>query len=199
MNEVPIHNGRVNLSSVAGAAVYADTLPIPTADLNGRKGWLYTKTAGAEKLNYFFYAQGAHPVTLSQIENIFFVGIINNWTDARNVPFIVIYTKPKFDGQDGGAWYRTKRTFSIHADAQITLGMRTQFSIRQFPTPSFPFAHVSLPQITTVGPNSQDEEILTIAIHTDSGSANNISVLVSHVGWKQKNINANPNILLSGN
>ena len=198
-NTLPITNGRVNLTSTAGAAVYAGTLPAPIADPNGREGWLYTKTGGAEKLNYFFYAQGALPVTLNSLENVFFVATVDNWTDSKNVPFIVVYTKPLFDGQDGGAWYRTKRTFSIPNNVQLTVGMATQFSMVNSPTPRFPFEQITLSSSTVVGPNLLNEELLTISVHTDSSAANDISVLISYLGWKERGGHiTNPNFLLSG-
>jgi len=198
---IPIHNGRVNLSSTSGVAVYADTLPAPTADDNGRKGWLYVKASGTQKLNYYFYSEGSHPITLANLENAYFVGIINNWTDTRNVPFLVVYTKPLGDGQDAGAWYRTKRTFGIPTQTKVTLGMRTQFSMFANPTPMFPFENVVLSSTTVAGPNLSTEEILTISVHTDSSAANGISNLISHVGWKERGGHsaANPNLLLSGN
>ena len=198
---IPIHNGRVNLSSTAGASVYADTLPVPVADDNGRKGWLYVKSAGAEKLNYYFYSQGSHAVTLAELENLYYVGIIDNWTNAMNVPFLVVYTKMQGDGQDGGAWYRTKRTFGIPSHTRLNLGQRTQFSMANNPTPSFPFPHITLTAQTVVGPNANDEEILTMAVHTDSGAAVGISNIISHVGWKSTHMHnsANPNIFLSSN
>ena len=65
------HNGFVKLGSVASASVYADSLPIPTADNNSRDGWLFTKTAGAEKFNYYIYGQGSHPITLSQLQRYY--------------------------------------------------------------------------------------------------------------------------------
>ncbi len=195
---IPIHNGKVLLTSTAGVAVYADTLPAPTDDENGRKGWLYKKTAGAEKLNYYFYSQGSKSCTLDELEDVYFVGIIDTWTNVASVPFVVIYTKPLGDGQDGGAWWRTKRTFSIHAESNIVLGMRTQFSIHENPTPRFPFENIRLNQVTVVGPNVPSEEILTISVHTDSAGPNNTQVLISHVGWRKKgNGIVNPNILLS--
>ncbi len=198
---IPIHNGRINLSSTSGVAAYADTAPAPTADDNGRKGWLHVKASGTQKLNYYFYSEGSAPVTLANLENAYFVGIINNWTNFQNIPFLVVYTKPQGAG-DGGSWYRTKRTFGVHTGTgAITLGMRTQFSMFANPTPTFPFENVVLNSPTVVGPNVSTEEILTIAVATDSTSADGTSVLISHVGWKARGGHsaANPNLLLSGN
>ena len=198
---IPIHTGRVNLLTPGGAAVYADTLPVPQPDDNGRKGWLWEKSGGVEKLNYYFYGEGRFPVKLGELENLYFVGTIDTYSVAASVPFFVIYTKMKGDGLDGGLWYRSKITYSIAANAQITLGMRTQFSIHSNPTPAFPLEHVVCNQTTVVGPNSPDEEILTMSVQTDSAGPVGTKVLISYVGYKERNRHdiANPNILLSGN
>ena len=198
---LPIQTGRVNLSSTAGVAVYADTIPAPTQDDNGRKGWLYTKTGGAEKLNYYFYSEGSTAITLATLENAFFVGIVNNWTNTSNVPFIVVYTKMKGDGQDAGSWYRTRRAFSIFPNEPITIGMRTQFQMFDNSTPTFPFQKVTLANQIVTGPNQIDEEILTISVQTDSGAVAGSSVLISNVGWKARggHNTANPNVFLSSN
>ena len=52
---IPIHNNKINASSAEGVAVYADSSPAPTGDPNGRKGWYFKKTSGAEKFNYYLY------------------------------------------------------------------------------------------------------------------------------------------------
>ena len=180
-------------------AVYADTLPVPVDDPNGRAGWLYKKTGGTEKLNYYFYSQGSTPLLLKNLKDVYFVGIIDNWVNADSAAYVAIYTKPLGDGQDGGAWYRTRQTFRIHTGAHITLGMRTQFTTSGNPSPAFPFEKIRLTQLDVVGPNDPDEEIYTISVQTDSTAANTTAVLISHVGYSAddgRHSLANPNILL---
>lgn len=198
---MPIHTGRVNLSSTGAMSVYADSMPAPTADDNGRDGWLYEKAGGVEKFNYYFYGEGRFPVTLAELENLYCTATVDTYTNTTSVPFFVIYTKMQGDGQDGGSWYRSKITYSIASTAQVTLGMRTQFSIHSNPEPSFPFEHVVCNQTTVVGPNDPSEEILTMSVQSDSGAPVGTKILISYVGYKERARHsiANPNILLSGN
>tara|TARA_R110002096_G_scaffold334431_2_gene528196 strand:+ start:1405 stop:2016 length:612 start_codon:yes stop_codon:yes gene_type:complete len=198
---IPIHTGRVNLSSAGAMSVYADTMPAPTADDNGRKGWLFTKAGGTEKLNYYIYGEGRFPVTLAELENLYCIASVDTYSTTASVPFFVIYTKMQGDGQDGGSWYRSKITYSIATNAQITLGMRTQFSIHSNPLPSYPLEHVVCNQTTVVGPNDPSEEILTMSVQSDSAAPVGTKILVSYIGYKERNRHAvsNPNILLSSN
>lgn len=198
---MPIHTGRVNLSSTGAMSVYADTMPAPIADDNGREGWLWEKAGGVEKLNYYFYGEGRFPVTLAELENVYFVGSVETYSATTSVPFFVIYTKMQGDGQDGGSWYRSKITYSIATNAQITLGMKTQFSIHSNPLPSYPLEHVVCNRTTVVGPNDPSEEILTMSVQTDSAAPVGTKVLISYIGYKERDRHAvaNPNILLSGN
>lgn len=198
---MPIHTGKVSLSSTGALSVYADTMPAPIADDNGRKGWLWEKAGGVEKLNYYFYGEGRFPVTLAELENVYCIASVDTYTNSSSVPFFVIYTKMQGDGQDGGSWYRSKISYSIATNAQITLGMRTQFSIHSNPLPSYPLEHVVCNRTTVVGPNDPSEEILTLSVHTASDAPVGTKVLISYVGYKERNRHAvsNPNILLSGN
>ena len=84
-NGIPIHNGRVNLSSNEGQSVYADSAPNPIDDLNGRAGWLYKKSSGTEKFNYYFYSQGSTPLLL-KISRSFFAGVCLKETTLKTSP-----------------------------------------------------------------------------------------------------------------
>lgn len=198
---MPIHTGRVNLSSASAMSVYADTMPAPMQDDNGRHGWLFTKASGSEKFNYYIYGEGRFPVTLAELENLYCIATVDTYSNTQSVPFFVIYTKMLGDGQDGGSWYRSKITYSIATNAQITLGMRTQFSIHSNPLPSYPLEQVVCNQTTVVGPNDASEEILTMSVQSDSAAPVGTKILVSYIGYKERNRHAvsNPNILLSGN
>lgn len=202
---IPLRNNKIALATPEGVSVYADTLPVPTADTSGRTGWLYTKTGLAEKLNYYYYSEGSKPVTFATLQDIWFVGSVENWVNVSSCPFIVVYSKMQGDGQDGGLWYRTKRTFQISSNTIVEVGERTQFVVLEQPliinentkTPDFPYSRVYLTEPTVVGPNDPTEEILTIAVHTDSGAADTTKVLISHVGWGRVGSAVNCNILLS--
>jgi hypothetical protein len=185
-NGIPIHNNKILLTSADGVAMYADSLPIPVGEPNNRDGWYFIKTAGAEKFNYYFYSQGSHAVTLADLEQTFFVGAIDNWVTTASCPFITVYTKPLGDGQDAAAWYRTKQIYTIRASANINLGEKTQFTTGSTPNLIFPYPQVKLNNIIIEGLNNPNEEILTMAVHSDSSSAVTTKILISQMGWKHQ-------------
>lgn len=194
---LPIHNNKILVGSATGIAAYADSLPIPTGEPNNRTGWYFEKTAGAEKFNYYFYTQGSHPVELKHIDSLFFVGAIDNYVNGSSVPFLVVYTKPLGDGQDAAFWYRSKIAYTIgNASGHIHLGEKTQFSTVSQPNPRFPYTHVHLNNIVKTGLGNPDEEILTMAVHSDSAAAITTKILISHVGWRHTDANHSSCILL---
>ena len=173
------------------AAIYADTLPAPTGDPNGRPGWLHTKpVANTDKINYYYYAQGSHPITLGELSIVNCTVTIDAWTNTLSVPFIIVYTKPTGVG-DAGAWYHSKRTFGIPSTTKIMLGESINLyavNITDGSGTTLPkFSnnqkrYVNLSVKTDTGSALDSEEILTISIHTDTTSPLGTQILVENVG-----------------
>lgn len=189
------HNGFVKLSG-SGSVIYADTLPIPTPDLNGRDGWLYSKTSGAEKFNYYIYSQGSHAIPLNQLSTVFFQGAVDNYISNASVPFVVVYTKPTGSG-DAGAWYHSKITYSMNATVlnNIQLGESCFFRCIEKPKNILNNNREVILGIKTVtGDGVGTEEILTIAIHSDSAAANTTQILIQSAGYQTINEIVNRNI-----
>ena len=74
------YNAKVQLTSTSGTAVIADSSPAPIPDLNGRDGWLYQKSSGAEKFNYYIWGQGSHALRLGDLNNVYMVGAVDTYT-----------------------------------------------------------------------------------------------------------------------
>ena len=189
----PTHNNKINVSSADGIAVYAGSLPVPVADPNGRSGWYYAKTTGAEKFNYYLYAQGNRALRLKDVKEYYFVGSVDTYVNGSSTPFIVIYTKPLGAG-DGGAWYRTKITYSLHINsALVQLGVRSQFSTIASTNTRFPYSQNHLSVVGVTGPNDPTEEILTMSVHSDSAADNTTKLLISNFGYclhdRQEDVN----------
>lgn len=195
---IPTHNNKINAGSAEGMAVYAGSSPAPTADPNGRKGWYFKKTGGAEKFNYYLYAQGNRALKLKDIKEYYFVGSIDTWTNGSSSPFIVIYTKPLGDGNDAPAgWYRTKIVYMINSNSELVqLGVRTQFSTLKATNTKYPYSQTHLSLTDIVGLNNPDEEILTMSVHSDSAGADNTTILISHFGYCLHNHSKDVNIVL---
>lgn len=177
------YNAKVKLTSTEGAIVYADTLPIPTADRNGRDGWLFTKTTGVEKFNYYIWSQGSRAMRLKDLKSVYMVGSVDTYTDIKSIPFIVVYTKPTGSG-DAASWYHSKIAHVIADTETINLGEIVYFHTHSILSPSGTYRHVALNVEIKTGEALPDEEILYITIHSDSGAANNTAILISQCGYR---------------
>ena len=180
-----INNGKIKLSG-SGATVYADTSPIPTADNNDRDGWLFTKSSGTEKFNYYFYGQGNLAITLSHLNNVFFTGSIDNYVSGLSNPFIVIYTKPTGIG-DAGAWYHSSVAYVIDSSQDIQLGEICLFScIGTIENNPYTYRNIKMLSVVKTGDASPSEEILTISIHSDSTAPDTTQILIQDVGFQAR-------------
>ena len=198
MSTLPHHNNKVLLNTQAGLSVFADSTPPPVSDPNERRGWLFVKSDAADKFNYYIYGQGSHPMKLSEFGGAWFVANIDNWVDVSSAPFFTVYTKPLGDGLDGGLWYRTRRTYCVASRTHICLGKRQQFNTEALNTNTiYPFEQTHLSNTIVTGPNDPSEEILTMAIHSDSASPLTTQILVAYAGFYRKNTTHSANIYLS--
>ena len=182
-------NSKVKRSSTEGTAIIAGTLPVPTADNNGREGWLYTKTAGAEKFNYYLWSQGSHAITLGRLHTIYMVASIDTYTNTSSVPFIVVYTKPTGVG-DAQPWYHSKIVHAIDTSQIIMLGEKIQLYSHTLPPNAFyGYRQVPLNVVIKDGDALNTEEILYITLHSDSSAANNTQILISDFGFETNHQN----------
>jgi hypothetical protein len=181
INDIP--NNNILLTSESGIGVYADSSPVPTADINNRQGWLFKKTvAGTGKFNYYYYSQGSHAITLGDIKSLISNLTIDHWTDIQSAPFFVVYTKPTGVG-DAGAWYHSRRAYSLEATNKILLG--ESINMYAISEPNYTYNDQRLVKcggIVTTGTALDSEEILTISLHSDSGAAVNTQILVRSLG-----------------
>ena len=182
-------NSKVKRSSTEGTAIIAGTLPVPTADNNGREGWLYTKTTGAEKFNYYLWTQGSHAITLGRLHTIYMVASIDTYTNGSSVPFIVVYTKPTGVG-DAAVWYHSKIVHAIDSSQIIMLGEKIQLYSHTLPPNAFyGYRQVPLNVVIKDGDALNTEEILYITLHSDSSGADNTQILVSDFGFETNHQN----------
>ncbi len=185
-------SANILLTSSSGVGVYADTQPTPTVDGNNRAGWLYKKTiANADKFNYYFYTQGSHPVLLGDLHSLVANVSIGAWASNASVPFFVIYTKPTGVG-DAGAWYHSKCAYAVDSSKNILLGEPVNlYCINQPSCSHNGNRDIELTKIVNTGECLPSEEILTIALHSDSAAPINTEVLVANLGYELNNKNQN--------
>ena len=175
------------LTSTVGIASYSDTLPVPIADLQQRKGWYYSNTAGAgtRKLNLYFWSSTpeSSPVTLSELKSMFAVITCDDLSDYKNRPFFAVYTKPT-GVNDAGAWFHSRCNFTtdsadfIGAGEEIVMevGENDYASLHRTIKCKKDFAFC-------LGDQRPEEEILLISLQTDSSApAGKCQVLVETLG-----------------
>lgn len=180
-----IHNGFVKLTG-SGPSVYADSSPAPTADLDDREGWLYSKSSGAEKFNYYIYGEGSHPITLGNLKSVFFSASVDNYINGASVPFVVIYTKMTGSG-DSGSFYHSRVSYSLVPNHKnnIQIGELCLFKCINNPVNIHStYRNIHLSDKIVTGDGASSEEILFISIHSDSSAADTTKILVQDAGFQ---------------
>lgn len=179
-----IYNGRVTIGTASGLAV-AGGEQAPVADADGRPGWLFTKAlAGTAKFNYYYYSQGNKPVTLGELKGLHANVTIDNYQGIESMPFFVVYTKPTGVG-DAGAWFHSKVIYNLDTTENIILGEDIEiYSIKKQENNHSHKRMVSFNTKLVEGSAAVGEEILTISIHSDSGSPVGTQILVKNLGYE---------------
>lgn len=179
---------KVSILSSSGVAVYADTSPAPTLDMDdNRSGWLHKKLTGTEKFNYYFYYQGSKAKTLDDLNSVCANVRLDTWDNSASCPFFVVSTKPTGVG-DAGAWFHSRIAYACDSEIDIILGEHVELCGKNMPTSSSGLRRILLSNVITTGEAIGTEEILTISFHSDSGSVANTQSMVSKLGWEINNI-----------
>lgn len=177
-----IPNYQAKLGSAWSTALIADSSPSPIADPNGRPGWSYTKTAGAEKFNYYFYSGVYETARLRDIKGMWFVGSVDEWTNQTNeLPYFVVYTKMTGVG-DAGAWYHSAVRHNLNKNGNIIrTGERCMWQVG-VPDVTVEGARVlKMDTTSVVGEYNEDDEILYMTLQSDS-LATAMSCYVENMG-----------------
>ena len=166
----------------SGASVYADSIPQPSPDNDDRDGWLFNKImTGTDKFNYYFYSEGSNAMTLNNLTNLKANITIDNYQSIQSLPFFTVYTKPTGNG-DAGAWYHSRRAYNIDNNQMIFVGERIEIYSINKPHSITQERQISFNNILDFGECLGNEEILTIAIQSDSSSPENTKILVESLG-----------------
>jgi hypothetical protein len=168
-----IPNFQLKLGTTGATMFQADSLPLAQADVNGRSGWSYNKVSGAEKFNWYFYSGTYETMKMKHVKNMYFLGSIDVWTGIQNeAPFFVIYTKPKGDGTDAGAWYHSKIAYALHSASQlIRAGEKCLFYCMSEPEQDFGnVRNVPFKNRIDTGVFDLEDQVLYMTLHSDSGA-----------------------------
>ena len=177
------YNGQTLLGSTTSLSVYADTIPVPQSDPDGRSGWLHTKSsANTDKFNYYFYSEGNTPVTLADLTGLNAQISVDQYTSGLSLPFFVVYTKMTGVG-DMGSFYHSKITYGLSAGEKILVGEDIEMWAINKNTIYDKRRHVEFNVKGVEGDGLSTEEIYTISLHSDSTSPINTQILVKDVGF----------------
>ena len=123
----------------------------------------------------------AHPIAQCPFPSV------DTWSNSASVPFIVVYSVPTGSG-DAGAWYHSKRTYSINtSNHKILCGEHINLYCMSKPELKNDNRYIELETYSSEGDNLDTEAILAVSLHSDSGSAINTKILVSHAGYNLGN------------
>ena len=178
----PTSNGQYKIGSASSIAIAGGETQ-PTADLNGREGWLFNKTAtGSAKFNYFLYRDGSIPIKLGDLLHTYANISMDSNVSTQSKPWITVYTKAT--GSGDASWYHSKVSYHIPSSFNCQLGeMITCHTHRSSVDQNFGYRKCWLSEEIIEGEALPAEEISYIVIQSDSGSAVNTQILVSEFGY----------------
>ena len=178
-----------------GSAVYAGTLPTPSASL-GFPGWKHTKGSGVEKFNYYFYGNNSNnPYLLKELDNFWAVVTCHTITTTGSLPFLVLYTVPTGVG-DAEAWYKSKIAYVIDITAQkLFSGERILIYSGDEPNIYPKLRKIHCSQEVKTGNCLDTETLNLLTVHSDSSAPDSNSITVHNCGWKASEIKMNLQLL----
>lgn len=184
------YTGKLSSTSSKGTAALADSSLTPTADANNRDGWHFLKSsAGGDKFNIYFWAEGNKVRTGSELTCLKAVVSIDNYQSLQSLPFFSVYTKPKGDGSDAEVWYHARRNYTFTASQDLEIGQRIEMFAKETPDKKEGLRHVQFNNIVDNGTFSENDEILYIVIATDSSAPQDSELLLESIGmcWDRRN------------
>ena len=182
-NTAIIHTDQVISSSAGGMAMYT-TEEAPISDADNREGWAFNKlVAGTNKFNWFFYGAGNTLTTMGDLKSISCILSVDAYTASNSLPFFIVYSKPT--GVGDASWFKSSITYTLSAGEKIHLGEEIQAWAGVKPTKESNrrMVEFNVSSTNTLGVDTSIEELYSIAIHSDSGSAVGTKMLVKQVGF----------------
>ncbi len=186
-----IDNNRVLINSDPNVIADSTILPIKDVRASPVSGW-YVQNTGADKFNFYYYGKTNLPEvhTFDELKYLYCLAEI---IQGGNV-FFSVYTVRQNDGHDAGAWYRSRHNYIIDGTGSTAeTGIRLLY-VNLGEQPSDIFDSVARVECTkeafsSVGPQLDSEEILTIAVQSDSSEgAGQVEYVLQNVGFKLEHV-----------
>ena len=192
-SETPaIDNNRVLINTDPN--VVADSSLLPVKDIRPApvSGWYVNNAGVGDKFNFYYYGKTNLPEvhTFGELKYLYCLSEIIN---GGNV-FFSVYTQRQNDGNDAGSWYRSRHNYVINGTGSTTeTGIRMLY-VNLKEEPSDIFDSVGRIQCTkeafsSLGPQLDDEEILTISLQSDSSEgAGQVEYVIQNFGFKLEHV-----------
>ena len=191
-SETPaIDNNRVLMNSDPNVVADSSLLPIKDPRTTPVSGW-YVQNSGADKFNFYYYGKTNLPEvhTFGELKYLYCLAEI---ISGGNM-FFSVYTQRQNDGNDAGSWYRSRHTYIMNGTGTTgETGIRMLY-VNLKEQPSDIFDSVGRVECTkelfsSVGPQTDDEEILTISLQSDSSEgAGQVEYVIQNFGFKLEHV-----------
>ena len=186
--KIPSIRGKSQIKLANNAAVWADSVPVATIDINNRDGWYYTNTSLGNKANIYFFGGAQETILLHQLSSIWAKLSIDNNSAPNTLPFFVVYTKPTGSGDAPAGWYHSRIVYTMNSGVDIGIGEEVIIHTHHTPSIDYDCRFISAPNKTVEGEGLGTEEILYMTIHTDSGAAaGDVKILFQNLGFISQN------------
>ena len=191
-SETPaIDNNRLLLNTDSNVVADSSLLPVKDIRASPVGGW-YVNNNGADKFNFYYYGKTNLPEvhTLAELKYLYcLVDIIN----GGNMYFSV-YTQRQNDGNDAGSWYRSRINYIINGTGSTTETGISLMTVNLKEEPVDIFDSVKRVEclkenFSSVGPQQDDEELLTISLQSDSSQpAGAVEYVIQNFGFKLEHV-----------
>lgn len=175
---------QIILGSTGCTAILADSSIVPTTDSENRQGLKFYNSTAGTKYNLYFFGGLQETIQQSNLGSIYCKLYIDVKTAVSCVPFLVVYTKPRFDGSDAQPWYNSRWTYTINLLTQhIGIGEEVVLYAIGTPTKKFTNRLIQLDNVIIDG-TGLDGEVLYLVLGSDSGATvNTISHTINLLGF----------------
>ena len=183
-NDSLLGNGQILYGSSSWTGVKADSTGTFSADPNDRPGVYYTNTVAGDKANLYYFDGTQETLTVADLSSVYATVYIDDIT-IGNIPHLIVYTKPTGVG-DVAPWYHSSKTWEYDPNNTDKIGIGERIIICGENRPSKYYSEQKvLYDLSIVSGDFLDtEEILTIALHTNTASpAGGVKVCVNSLGF----------------
>lgn len=192
-SETPaIDNNRLLLNTDSNVVADSSLLPVKDVRASPVGGWYVNNAGTGDKFNFYYYGKTNLP-EVHTLEELKYLYCLVDIISGGNMYFSV-YTQRQNDGNDAGSWYRSRINYIINGTGSTTetgISLMT-VNLKEEPVDIFDSVKripCSKEAFSSVGPQAEDEEILTISLQSDSSQpAGAVEYVIQNFGFKLEHV-----------